>query len=299
MELRHLRHFVAVAEELHFARAAKKLKIAQPPLSQSIMRLEESLGARLLERSSRSVQLTPAGQALLPEARDILARAALAERLVQRIASGELARLRVGFVPMSATVSLPRAVRAFRRHWPQVEVQLQERSSAAQVEALRNGSLDLGILVRELVDTSGLQIQPIERYGHVAAIPSGWPLASRASLHLVDLAGSAFVLFPQQLVPSFFTEFEAACRKAGFTPKVAQQVTQPYTMFTLVSQELGIGIVQDTARHLKIEGISFVPIRDMPATLAHEVALAWVPRSLPKPLRDLIALLQKRDKARA
>jgi DNA-binding transcriptional LysR family regulator len=293
MELRHLRHFLAVAEELHFARAAKKLGMAQPPLSQSIMRLEKSLGTKLLDRSSRAVQLTAAGKALVPEAREVLARADLAERLVQRVASGELARVSIGFVPMSATLTLPRAVRAFQRDWPHVEVQLHERTSAGQVDALHNGSLDLGILVRDLVDTTGLQLRPIERYSYVAAVPATWPLAGRPSLQLSDLAGSPLVLFPQQLTPNFFTDFEAACRRAGFTPRIQQQVAQPYTMFTLVAEQLGVGIVQDTARHLKIDGITFVPIRDMPASLAHEVALAWVPRSMPPALRDMIAHIRK------
>jgi DNA-binding transcriptional LysR family regulator len=293
VELRHLRYFVAVAEELHFARAARKLQMAQPPLSQAIMRLEESLGVKLLDRSSRAVQLTAAGRALLPEARDILERAALAERLVQRIGSGELDRLRIGFVPMSAMLTLPRAIRAFRKSWPRVEVQLQERTSAAQVEALRSGALDLGILVREIVDTSGLQLRPIERYGYVAAVPSTWPLARRSTLRIADFAGSPLILFPQQLVANFFADFSSACRKSGFTPHVQQQVAQPYTMFTLVSQELGIGIVQDTARHLKIDGVTFPPIRDMPPALSHEVALAWVPRSVPEPLRQMIATIQK------
>jgi DNA-binding transcriptional LysR family regulator len=256
VELRHLRHFVAVAEELHFGHAAKRLKIAQPPLSQSIMRLEDSLGARLLDRSSRRIQLTTAGHALLPEARDILARAALAQRIVQRLSAGELGKLRIGFVPMSATITLPRAIQSFRKAWPGVEVQLQERTSSAQVEALRSGALDLGIIVREIVDTSGLEILPFERYGYVAAVPSNWPLGSRSSLRLADLASSPLILFPQQLAGNFFKEFETA--------------------------------------HLKIEGVSYVTIRDMPDVLCHDVALAWVPRSVPRILRDMITLIKKR-----
>src|SRR5262245_61131824 len=124
MDLHHLRHFVAVAEELHFARAAQKLGMAQPPLSQSIMRLEESLGAKLLERGGRQVRLTPAGAALLGEAREILARASLAERTVHRVASGEIAQLDIGFVPMSTTRILPQAILKFRKAWPDVEVRL-------------------------------------------------------------------------------------------------------------------------------------------------------------------------------
>ena len=293
IDLRYLKHFVAVAEELHFGRAAKKLKIAQPPLSQSIMRLEELLGVKLFERSSRSVTCTPAGKALLPEALDILRRTELAEHIVRRAAAGELTTLRIGFVPMSAALSLPRALRAFKRSWPQVEIRLYERTSAVQVEALREGRLDLGIIVREIVDTTDLQVRPIERYGYVAAIPSGWPLGKRRSIRLRELAGAPLILFPQQLVPNFFTEFESACRKAGFSPQIQQRIAQPYTMFSLVSQELGIGIVQDSAKHLSIRGVEFVPIRDMPESLNHEVALAWVPRGVQSALRHMIASIEK------
>jgi len=143
------------------------------------------------------------------------------------------------------------------------------------------------------VNPDGLQLRPVERYNFVAAVPATWPLAGKSSLLLADLAGSPLILFPQQLAPNFFTEFDGACGKAGFTPRIQQQVAQPYTMFTLVAEQLGIGIVQDTARHLKIEGITFVPIRDMPASLAHEVALAWVPRSVPAALRDMISHIRK------
>jgi len=293
IDLRYLKHFIAVAEELHFGRAAKKLKIAQPPLSQSIMRLEEILGVKLFERSSRSVTCTAAGKALLPEARDILRRTDLAEQIVRRAAAGDLTQIRIGFVPMSAALSLPRALRAFKRSWPQVEVRLYERTSAAQVEGLRDGSLDLGIIVREIVDTTDLQVRPIERYRMVAAMPSSWPLSKRRSIRLKELAGAPLILFPQQLMPNFFSDFESACRKAGFSPQVRQRVTQPYTMFSLVSQELGIGIVQDSATHLSIQGVSFVPIRDMPESLSHEVALAWVPRGVQSALRQMIALIEK------
>lgn len=294
MQLRHLRHFIAVAEELHFGRAAKRLAMAQPPLSQSIMRLEQHLGTTLIDRSARAIKLTAAGAILLPEAREILARADLAERLVERLSAGEQAKLRVGFVPMSATLALPRAIRAFHRQWPKVQILLTERSSAAQAVSLREGALDLGILVSALADTSGLQCRPIERYGFVAAIPSKWRLASRSQIRLADLAGQPLILFPQQLVPNFYSDFEAACQSAGFRPQVQQRVAQPYSMFALVSQELGIGIVQETARELAIGGVSFVPIRDMPSTLAHEVALAWVPRAVPRHLRDLIATISSK-----
>lgn len=296
MELHHLRHFLAVADELHFGRAAKKLKMAQPPLSQSIMRLEDTLGTRLFDRSTRTVKLTPAGAALLPEAREIIARVTLAERLVERMGSGDLARLRIGFVSMTTAVALPQAIKTFRRAWPNVEVQLHERTSNAQVEALHAGDLDLGILSRERVDTRGLQIRPLERMGLVAAIPSHWPLAARNTLRIADLAGMPLLLFPQQVATEFYTPFVAACRTAGFVPRIAHRVGQPYMLLTLVSQELGIGLVPESARHIGIDGVTFVPIRELPPAMTQEVVLAWVPRATPAALRAMVALLEKASK---
>jgi DNA-binding transcriptional LysR family regulator len=277
MDLRHLRHFVAVAEELHFARAAKKLGMAQPPLSQSIMRLEESLGTRLLDRDSRRVRLTPAGAALLGEAREVLARASLAERTVRRVASGEIARLRIGFVPMSAMRILPQAMIRFQRRWPNVEVRLYERTSQAQIDGVREGTLEVGIVVHDAASTKGLEVRVIERYSYVAVIPAGWALAKQKSVRLAELAGQPLIMFPQQMRDRFFQPFSAACRRAGFVPRVAQKIVQPYTMFNLVANGLGVGIVQDTASSLRISGVAFVPIRDLPEFSLDEVAVIWMP----------------------
>ena len=289
MDLRHLRHFVAVAEELHFARAAQRLGMAQPPLSQSIMRLEAALGVKLLERSNRKVTLTQAGAALLGEARRMLAQADLTERLVKRVAAGDLTRLRIGFVPMLAMAVLMQAVRTFQARWSGVDVHLSERTSAAQVDALRSGSLDLGVVIRSAVtDPDELELMTIERSSLIAAVPSGWPLAKRRRLRLADFARQPLVMFPQQTTQNFFAAFEAACRQAGFTPNVAQQAAQPYTMLNLVANEFGIGFVPQGARALRIEGVAYVPVDDLPESLANEAALAWMPKMLSPTLRAMI-----------
>lgn len=285
MDLRHLRHFVAVAEELHFAKAARRLEIAQPPLSQSIIRLEGLLGVKLLERNNRRVNLAPAGTALLAEARKILAQAEYAERLVQGVAAGVQTRLRVGFVPMSLMRTLPAAIRTFRQKWPGVEVLLSERGSVAQVDALRSGGLDLGIVIRGMVtDAEGLELKTIDFSRYVAAIPAGWEVAHRPKIRLADLKDLPLVMFPQQMVQNFFATFEAACRRAGFAPKVTQQAGQPYTMLNLVANYFGVGVMPESARFLPVDGVVFVPIGDMPEALTSEVALAWVPRA-PSPTR--------------
>ena len=200
MELRHLRHFVAVAEELHFGRAAKRLRMAQPPLSQSIKRLEESLHTRLLERDSRQVRLTSAGAALLGEAREVLARADLAERTVHRVASGEVGRLRIGFVPMSTMHILPQAILRFHQRWPDVDVRLYERTSKAQSDSVRDGTLDAGIVIRHLTETAGLAVCELERCSYVAVVPAHWPMAKHKAIRL---AGAVFALNRLGLGPDF------------------------------------------------------------------------------------------------
>ncbi len=292
MELRHLRHFVAVAEELHFGRAARKLRMAQPPLSQSIMRLEESLGAKLLERSSREVRLTPAGAALLAEARGILERSEAAELAVKRAASETSTVVSLGFVPMSSTPALPRAVSEFRRRWPRVEVELHEQTSVTQLQNLRRGALDLALIVGSH-DVDGLAVEPIGHFGPVAVIPERWPLARRRSVRLAELKDMPLVLFLQQLKPSYFSDLSAACRRAGFVPKVAQRVGQPYTMLSLVAQEMGIGFVPAAARHLAVDGVAFVMVRDLPETFDTHVFMAWVDRKLPPHVTELVGLIRQ------
>jgi DNA-binding transcriptional LysR family regulator len=292
MELRHLRHFVAVAEELHFGRAARRLRMAQPPLSQSIQRLEESLGARLLDRSSRGVHLTPAGAALLAEARDILERSEAAELAVKRAASETSTVASVGFVPMTSTPALPQAMREFRRRWPRIEVELREQATVLQLQNLRRGDLDLALIVGSQ-DVEGLAVESIGRFGPVAVVPKHWPLARKRSVRLAELKDMPLVLFPQQLKPAYFAELASSCRRAGFVPKVAQRVGQPYTMLSLVAQEMGIGFVPAAARHLGVDGVVFVPVRDLPETFDTSVAMAWVDRVLPPHLAELVALIRQ------
>jgi DNA-binding transcriptional LysR family regulator len=296
MELRQLRHFIAVAEELHFGRAARRLRMAQPPLSQSIMRLEESLGAKLFERSSREVKLTAAGAALLSEARGILERADAAQLAVKLAASSESTIVRVGFVPMSSTPMLPHAVREFRKRAPHVAVELHELSSAVQLQRLRRGGLDV-VLVVGGHDLKGLAAAPLRRFGPVAAIPEPWPLARRRSVRLAELKGLPFLLFPQQLKAPYFAELSAACRRAGFVPTVAQRVGQPYTLLTLVAQEMGIGFVPASARHLPVAGVAFVPVRDLPESFDTQVVIACAGRRPAPHVAELVALIRRLDEA--
>jgi DNA-binding transcriptional LysR family regulator len=278
MELRHLRHFVAVAETQHFGRAAARLGMAQPPLSQSIMRLEESLGIKLLERTPRGVSLTRAGAALMAEAKPLIAQADLAERRVRQ-AADELASLSIAFVPMCAMRIMPLAIRALRKQWPGVEVRLIERGSALTVASVKNGSIDLGVVVTSAADVSELESVHIERLRVVAAVPANWPLAQRTRIGIADLAAYPLIMFPQQITQPVFAAFEAARRDAGVSPKVIQQARHPYTMLNLVANELGVGLMLDSARHLPVEGVAFIDIEDVPESFDTNVSLVWTDRS--------------------
>ena len=277
MELRHLRHFVAVAEMQHFGRAAARLGMAQPPLSQSIMRLEEQLGIKLLERTARGVSLTPAGSALLAEAKPLIAQAELAERRVRQ-AADELASLSIAFVPMCAMRIMPLAIQGLRKQWPGVDVRLIERGSNLTVASVKNGSIDLGVVVTNLADVSGLESVVIERLRVVAAVPAAWPVATQSAIRIGDLAQYPLIMFPQQMSQPVFAAFEAARREAGLSPRVTQQARHPYTMLNLVANELGIGLMLDSARYLPVQGVAFIDIEDVPGPNETEVSLIWADR---------------------
>ena len=298
MELRQLRHFVAVAEELHFGRAARRLRMAQPPLSQSIMRLEESLGAKLFQRSSREVQLTAAGTALLAQAREIVQRADEAERAVKLSASTERTIVRVGFVPLSTSRALLQAVREFRRRRPHIEVELHELASATQLRRLRRGALDIALTVVGS-DLSGLASALLTRFGPVIATPERWPLAKQRVAHVSDIKGLPFMLFPQQLEAPYFAELFSVCRRSGFTPTFTQRVSQPYTMLSLVAMELGIAIVPASARHPAVAGVAFVPLAGLPHSFDTQVVIAWPQRKVPAHIAEFVALIRSLDEVEA
>jgi len=186
---------------------------------------------------------------------------------------------------------LPRSLLEFRKHWPQVKVRIDEQMSRSQVAALREGTLDLGILNRNLVETRGLELHTLERTHLVAAVPSHWPISKSQQVRLKELATYPFLLFPNHWVPNYNAVFKDACRQAGFSPKVAQYVGQPYTLFNLVANGLGVGLVQDTARHLKMDGVTFLDISDLAKPFKSEIALAHLKQPLSPPIAALKEIL--------
>lgn len=264
MELRHLRYFVAVAEELHFGRAAERLHMAQPPLSQQIKALEAELGVRLFERNRRKVELTAAGRVLLPEARDILTRGHDLGRLARAAANGEAGRLDIAFtgsVPFNDL--LPRILGAFRRRYSDVAVSLREMSTGSQIEALTEGRLDIGFA--RPADSNvppGITAYRILREPLLLVLPADHPLAGRQRIAMTEVFGEGLVMNPRHIGTGLYDKITTLCGRAGYVPHIAVEAHQMSTMISLVGAGLGLAVVPQTMRRMGIEGVAFAAIDD-------------------------------------
>ena len=258
MELRHLKYFVAVAEELHFSRAAERLHVAQPPLSQQIRKLEDELGVRLLERTRRRVQLTDAGRTVLEEARRTLSQADRVLSAARSAAEGSVGFLRVGFSSSAPYTTLPAVLRAFRSRFPGVALSLFERSTEEQVGMLTAGALDVGFVRRPIPDApKSMMVRTILHEPLILAMPQEHRLRRQRSIPIRSLAGEPFVFFPRQAAPGLYDEIIALCRRNGFVPRIAQEAVQMQTIVSLVSAGLGVAIVPASMRHLHREHVAY------------------------------------------
>jgi DNA-binding transcriptional LysR family regulator len=272
VELRHLRYFVAVAEELHFGRAAARLGIAQPPLSQQIQRLERAVGTRLLDRNSRRVQLTDAGQALLLEARRVLEAAGTAVEAARRAGRGEMGELRVAFAATVMFLELPRIIREFRQRYPRVHLDLREMPTGPQLTAVRQGDIDIGF-VREPRPDPDLEIVTVMREPLRIAVNKRHPLAARPTLAVRDLAGEPFVLFPAELAPGLHDQVVSLCHAAGFAPNIIEESRELYTSVSLVEAGVGVSILPASVEKLGWRGVRYRPIPS--AAAETRIAAAW------------------------
>lgn len=261
VELRQLRYFVAVAEERSFRRAAERLHIVQPALSQQIAKLEKELSATLLLRTTRSVDLTEAGRVLLSEGRRVLAGTEHAIASIAHVVQGELGLLKIGFVSSAALKIMPATVLEMRRRWPQVRVELTESTTDAQISALEEGRLDVGI-AREVDDVAGLTVHPLVRERLIVAVPESHRLASRHSTSVAELAGEGFLAFPRTRVSRLLDHIDALCIRAGFRMRVVQEAVQFPTMLGLVAANTGIAIVPDALRALRLPGLRYLTLTD-------------------------------------
>jgi DNA-binding transcriptional LysR family regulator len=261
-----------VAEELHFGRAAARLHISQPPLSQQIQRLEDELGARLFHRTKRRVELTPAGRAFLTEARETLAQAERAVRAAQRAERGELGELVVGYLIAAAYGPLPDVIRMFRRRYPDVDVRLQNLRSVQQRHALLNRQIDVGFVRPQAADPR-LSYETLWRDSVVVALPGHHPLARRTTVDVSELEAERFVLIAPEDAGAFYDQVFALCRSAGFTPRVAHRVPDLHATIALVAAGLGIGPVPAAIQGFKRKGVVYRRLR--PHTFGIEMGLAW------------------------
>jgi DNA-binding transcriptional LysR family regulator len=291
IDLHYMRHFVAVAEELHFGRAATRLGMAQPPLSQSIKRLEGMLGFALFERTRRKVELTPGGRVFLVEAHRTLQQADEAVRLARRAASEDLAELSVTFVSAALYRVLPAVLRKHRMRFPNVEIRLDEQPTDAQIRALQNGDADLGFITPP-VTSAGLEVALISRDRLIVAVPTPGRFDGRDRVALAELAGEPFVFFPYAQGPVLHGRVMAACRKTGFLPKLAQEARQMHTILSLVAAGLGVSLVPDGARTMHVEGVRFLALTGAPADLTWDLATAWKPRGARHALLSFIQTIR-------
>jgi DNA-binding transcriptional LysR family regulator len=273
MDLRRLRYFVAVAEERHFGRAAERLHIAQPPLSQQIQRLEAEIGSPLLYRTTRSVELAPAGAVLLERAREILAAVDAAAEDARRAARGEYGRLAIGFTGSATYALLPALAGALRETLPGVMLDLRgELLTPAQVQWLLDGTLDLGLL-RPPVHERELSVEVLRREPLICVLSGAHPLAVNDAVSLEQLSQEPFVTYPSHFRSVLHDAVEDACAAAGFRPRVAIEAAETSTLVSFVAAGLGVSLVPASVRHMTVEGAVYRPLAHDATTV--ELAVAW------------------------
>jgi DNA-binding transcriptional LysR family regulator len=283
VELRLLRYFVTVAEEMHFGRAAARLAMTQPPLSQAIRALEDALGVALFARTKRSVELTPVGADLLPEVRRLLADADALRPLAQSLARGEAGVLSLAFVSTADYGLLPSLLRDFGARYPGVRLQLTEATSDVQIEELVAGRIDAGLVIPPLPPrhVAALSYLPIAREPLIAALPAdlatllgqGAEEWADTPVSLQELAPAPLVVFPRRLAPGFYDIIMGCYGAAGLTPRIGQEAIQMQTIVSLVSAGMGVALVPQSLRNLRRTGVVYRPLSvDGPFV---ETGLVW------------------------
>lgn len=272
MEPRYLRYFVAVAEELSFTRAAERLHMAQPPLSQQIRRLEARLGVALFRRTKRRVELTEAGRVFLHQAYQAIHSIEQGTLLAQRAGRGEIGRLAIGFLEYTSYTLIPPILRAFRERFPEVNVVLRLFTNTQQVPALRSGRVDVSFL-RPPVDDPEIASTLLSRERFILAMPAIHPLAGKAAVSIKQFANDPFVMYARELGPAFHNEIYGFCAKAGFSPKVALEVSQIHAAAGLVGAGIGVALVPQSAKRVHLDDVVYLPLIERAPNV--DVLLAW------------------------
>jgi len=272
MELRHLRYFIAVAEELHFGRAARRLSLAQPPLSQQIRALETELGLKLFHRTSRRVELTTEGRAFLERARLVMLHAEKAADFGRAAAKGEAGRIAIGFVTSAVYNLVPVILREFHQVRPQVEVRCFEMVPEEQLVALRQHKLDVGFL-RSTVREDGFHTVQLSRESLWVALPEELARQQADPVRLADLAETPFIMLPRSVAPLYYDLVVTACQRAGFSPRFHHEAGEWQTALALVAAGLGVMIVPESLRHWRRPGVTYAEFKPKSGSLALE--LIW------------------------
>lgn len=285
MELRHLRHFAILAEELHFGRAAQRLAITQPALSASINQLEEDLDAVLFDRTHKSVVLTAAGTSLLPEAQAILQEAKRAERLTVDASEGRRGWLNVSYSGSMIYAGVPQIVSTYRTQFPQIQTTLNEYSRSEQLDGLSHGRVDVGF-----VDASKLPEEmdgiPICDDPFIVCLPEKHPLAERGQVDLEELAGEQFMMFSRDIATESYDRIIALCDQAGFTPTIRNTARQ-WLSLAWVAEGLGVALVPERLARTGLAGVKFLPLRQ-PSEIRSHGYLIWNPLRLTPQSRAFI-----------
>jgi DNA-binding transcriptional LysR family regulator len=289
MELRHIRYFLAVAEEQNFTRAAARVGIGQPPLSQQIKDLETEVGAPLFHRIPQGAELTEAGRAFLENVRVIPVQAERATRAAQRAARGEIGSIRVGFVgsaPFNRV--MPATIRSFRRAYPDVEMSFEESNAMRLIASLKDGELDAAFFRFNESPSDDLQIRLLSEERMVVVLPATHPAAKSVEIDLVRLRNDALILVPRDAGPSLFDTVMLACRQAGFEPILGQSAPQLSSVVSLVAAELGFSMVPESMRQLQLTGVTYREVAgDAPLT---RLALAYRRGETSKIVRNFVDL---------
>lgn len=275
MDLRQIRHFLAVADTLSFRKAAQSLHTAQPPLSVSIRRLEEELGAELFVRDRKGVKLTAVGDAILEDARRAAFYVEQLRKSAATAVSGISGVLRIGFVGSATYTLLPRALPLFTKQYPNITLELRESTTTAILAGIEAGALDLGLIRYPVVESPEVTLAPIEWDTLVLALPADNPLCKRRRLALSDLADQPFVLYSSTAALNLHAQVMLACQAAGFIPKIVQEAVQVQTIVSLVESGLGVALVPSISQRSSSGNVVFRRLADFDAHLAVAIAVAW------------------------
>jgi DNA-binding transcriptional LysR family regulator len=272
MDLRHLRVFIAVADELHFGRAAERLHVSQPPVSQAIKELEEELGLRLFERTSRHIELTKGGETVLHDARAVLTRLELLRENARKVAQGNVGTLLIGTTTLATFSFLPDVLRRFNQDFPQVHVTLTESTSDQILTGVEKEIFDIGCMFTMPIKVDGLTYRPIGRDPLIVALPAAHKAAQYERVPLEILANDKFLVFERQSGPLMFDSMVELCMRHGFSPKIFTARLMP-TIISLVSSGVGVALVPDCLRVLRRDGVVYRPLAG-PSSLV-EYGAAW------------------------